>query len=120
MIKTSKQIRNNDDFLLPPDPERVMEGLRDTGYNFNTAIADIIDNSIAAEATKIDISIDLSPVGDITVFIADNGTGMDEEGLQNAMRYGSRQREDPSSLGKFGLGLKTGSTAFCRCLSVVS
>ena len=78
MIKTSKQIRNNDDFLLPPDPERVMEGLRDTGYNFNTAIADIIDNSIAAEATKIDISIDLSPVGDITVFIADNGTGMDE------------------------------------------
>ena len=120
MIKTSKQIRNNDDFLLPPDPERVMEGLRDTGYNFNTAIADIIDNSIAAEATKIDISIDLSPVGDITVFIADNGTGMDEYGFQNAMIYGSRQREDPSSLGKFGLGLKTGSTAFCRCLSVVS
>lgn len=120
MIKTNKQVTNNEDFLLPPDPERVMEGLRDTGYNFNTAIADIIDNSIAAEATKIDISVDLSPAGDITVFIADNGTGMDEEGLQNAMRYGSRQREDPSSLGKFGLGLKTGSTAFCRCLSVVS
>ena len=54
------------------------------------------------------------------VYIADNGTGMDEEGLKNAMRYGSKQRDDPSSLGKFGLGLKTGSTAFCRCLSVVS
>lgn len=97
-----------------------MEGLRDTGYNFNTAIADIIDNSISAEATQIDISVDLNPAGVLTVYIADNGTGMDEAGLQNAMRYGSKQREDPSSLGKFGLGLKTGSTAFCRCLSVVS
>lgn len=120
MIKTNTQVKDNEDFILPPDPERVMEGLRDTGYNFNTAIADIIDNSIAAEATKIDISIDLNPAGDITVYIADNGTGMDEEDLHNAMRYGSKQREDPSSLGKFGLGLKTGSTAFCRCLSVIS
>ena len=109
-----------EDFLLPPDPERVMEGLRDTGYNFNTALADIIDNSIAAEATRIDITIDLNPKEELTVYVADNGTGMDEEGLKNAMRYGSKQREDPSSLGKFGLGLKTGSTAFCRCLSVVS
>ena len=120
MIRTKKQTENNNDFLLPPDPERVMEGLRDTGYNFNTALADIIDNSIAADATKIDITIDLNPRGELTVFIVDNGTGMDEEGLKNAMRYGSKRRDDPSSLGKFGLGLKTGSTAFCRCLSVVS
>jgi hypothetical protein len=119
MIKTEKNEEVND-ILLPPDPERIMEGLRDTGYNFNTAMADIIDNSIAATATQIDITIDLNPKNELTVYIADNGTGMDEAGLQNAMRYGSKQREDPSSLGKFGLGLKTGSTAFCRCLSVVS
>lgn len=120
MIRTTKKVETSNDFLLPPDPERVMEGLRDTGYNFNTAIADIIDNSIAADATRIDISIDLNPKGDLTVYIADNGYGMDEDGLKNAMRYGSKKRDDPSSLGKFGLGLKTGSTAFCRCLSVVS
>lgn len=120
MIKTNKPVATNNDFLLPPDPERVMEGLRDTGYNFNTALADIIDNSISADATKIDIQINLDPTGELTVYIADNGTGMDEAGLQNAMRYGSKQRDDPSSLGKFGLGLKTGSTAFCRCLSVLS
>ncbi len=40
----------NEDIMLPPDPARVMEGLRDTGYDFNTAVADIIDNSIAAKA----------------------------------------------------------------------
>ena len=119
MIKT-KKVEDNNDFLLPPDPERVMEGLRDTGYNFNTALADIIDNSISAAATKIDINVNLNPKGEMSVYIVDNGIGMDEEGLQNAMRYGSKQREDPSSLGKFGLGLKTGSTAFCRCLSVIS
>lgn len=120
MIKTKKQIEENNDFVLPPDPERVMEGLRDTGYNFNTAIADIIDNSVAAGATKVDITVDLNPQNEVTVYIADNGSGMDDAGLKNAMRYGSKQRADPSSLGKFGLGLKTGSTAFCRCLSVIS
>ena len=109
-----------EDIEIPPDPERVVNGLRDTGYNFNTAIADIIDNSIAAEATKVDININLDPRNNLTVFIADNGYGMDMDGLINAIRYGSRKRTDPGSLGKFGLGLKTGSTAFCRCLSVIS
>ena len=109
-----------DPVVCPPDPERVIEGLRDTGYNFNTAMADIIDNSIAAHATQIDIHINMNPKGEITVYIADNGDGMNMEGLINAMTYGSKVRDDLSSLGKFGLGLKTASTAFCRALSVVS
>jgi hypothetical protein len=119
MIKKeeSKQL---DDIDLAPDPGRVINGLRDTGYNFNTAVADIIDNSIAAFATKVDINIDLNPQSELTVYIADNGCGMDMSGLKNAMKYGSDKREDPRSLGKFGLGLKTSSTAFCRCLSVIS
>lgn len=108
------------EFDNPPDPERVIEGLRDTGYDFNTAIADIIDNSIAAEASQIDIRINISPNNDITVYVADNGIGMNLEELKNAMKYGSKRRPDPSSLGKFGLGLKTASTAFCRKLSLVS
>lgn len=109
-----------EDIEIPPDPERVVNGLRDTGYNFNTAIADIIDNSIAADAKKVDININLDPKNNITIFIADDGYGMDMDGLTNAMKYGSRKRTDPGSLGKFGLGLKTGSTAFCRRLSLVS
>ena len=108
------------DFDNPPDPERVIEGLRDTGYDFNTAIADIIDNSIAAEASKIDILIDMDPQNEVTVYIADNGIGMNLSELRNAMKYGSDRRPDPSSLGKFGLGLKTASTSFCRKLSLIS
>jgi Histidine kinase-, DNA gyrase B-, and HSP90-like ATPase len=105
---------------VPPDPERTSEGLRDTGYEFPTAVADIIDNSIAAGANTIDVTLARDFGGAILVAVADDGCGMDRDGLINAMRYGSKRREDASSLGKFGLGLKTASTAFCRRLSVVS
>lgn len=101
-----------DDFELLPDPERIVNGLRDTGYNFNTAIADIVDNSIAANASKINIDVDMDPNMKIRVYIADNGCGMDLDGLKNAMKYGSKERSEKNSLGKFGLGLKTASTAF--------
>ncbi len=122
MIKTSLNEDNieTNEVICPPDPERIVEGLRDTGYNFNTAMADIIDNSIAAKATSVDIRIDMDPTGEITIYVADNGIGMDLAGLKNAMTYGSKVRADLGSLGKFGLGLKTASTAFCRSLSVIS
>lgn len=105
---------------VPPDPERIIEGLRDTGYEFNTAMADVIDNSIAAGASNIDITIAMDYGGAVAVSVADDGCGMDRDGLVNAMRYGSRQRASKASLGKFGLGLKTASTAFCRRLSAIS
>ncbi len=110
------------DELLEPDPSRTIESLRDTGYSFNTAIADIVDNSIAANATVVKIEVRLLPSEDIQpiVTISDNGCGMDNDGLLNAMKYGSKRRTDPNSLGKFGLGLKTASTAYCRKLSVIS
>jgi hypothetical protein len=106
--------------IVEPDANRMIEGLRDTGYEFNTAIADIVDNCIAARATLVNVIINMDYDGEIGVYIADNGIGMNEKGLINAMRYGSLQRPDRGSLGKFGLGLKTASTAFCRSLSVSS
>ena len=105
---------------VSPNPRRLIEGLRDTGYEFNTAIADIIDNSIAAEAGLVSVNVKMDYRGSVHVSIADNGHGMSREELVNAMRYGSDQRPNPASLGKFGLGLKTASTAFCRKLSVTS
>lgn len=109
-----------EDEVVNPDAGRMIEGLRDTGYEFDTAMADIVDNSIAAGATKIDVLLVQGFGGEVTVSVADNGSGMDRAGLLNAMRYGSQQRTEKASLGKFGLGLKTASTAFCRRLSVIS
>lgn len=105
---------------VPPDVSRIVEGLRDTGYEFNTSVADIIDNSIAAGAAHVDIRLAVDYAGQLLVSVGDDGCGMDREGLINAMQYGSRMRSDAASLGKFGLGLKTASTAFCRRLVVVS
>lgn len=111
---------DKEEIILEPDPARVMEGLRDTGYDFNMAMADLVDNSIAAHATVIKVYVNPLPNSDLKIYIADNGCGMTLEGLKNAMRYGSNRRAEASSLGKFGLGLKTASTAFCRSLSLLS
>ena len=119
MITDMQKIISEDIELLP-DPERIVNGLRDTGYNFNTAIADIVDNSISADATEVKIDINLDPNLNVNIYIADNGCGMNLDGLKNAMKYGSSERIVKNSLGKFGLGLKTASTAFCRRFAVLS
>ncbi|MCD8294058.1 MAG: ATP-binding protein [Clostridia bacterium] len=107
--------------LLPPYAPMLMESTRAVGYSVETAVADIIDNSIAASATRVDI--DFEPGLKPYIVILDNGCGMDEETLKNAMRYGSANSLDVRSsndLGRYGLGLKTASMSQCRILTVIS
>lgn len=87
-----------------------------------TAIADLIDNSITAGANKITITGSYKGK-DTAIFILDNGRGMDEGSLKNAMRLGSSSpldSRDKADLGRFGLGLKTASFSQCRKFTVVS
>ena len=106
----------------PPSAACLSASMRDLGYSLETAIADLIDNSISAGADKIDIICDVS--GELPlVVILDNGKGMTEEELLAAMRHGTdnpRQHRSPRDLGRFGLGLKTASFSQCRSLTVVS
>jgi len=113
-------VQSGEIVVVSPDPRRLIEGLRDTGYQSWTAVEDIIDNSIAAGAKNINILFKMDIDGKITVFFVDDGCGMTRDELIEAMKYGSKTRPNPASLGKFGLGLKTASTAFCRHLSLVS
>ena len=103
-----------------PDAARLITGLRDTGYDFYTASADIIDNSIAANATNINIDVLLFEDGRKVVYFGDNGDGMTTTQLWEAMRYGAPKRPSAKSLGKFGLGLKTASSACCKKFAVIS
>ena len=103
-----------------PDAPRLIFGLRDTGYNVRTAAADIIDNSIAAFADQINVEIVLRDDGRKLVYFGDNGGGMDAKGIFDAMRYGAAERENPESLGKFGLGLKTASSSVCLKYTLIS
>jgi len=116
-MNQKKDLPEEGDFR--PSAARLVESLRDTGYSKEAAFADIIDNSIAANATRVEIERQYM-MGEFRVIITDNGDGMSEEQLKSAMRYGSPRRHNPKSLGKFGMGLKTASTAFCRRLVVLS
>lgn len=108
------------DLINEPDAPRLIFGLRDTGYNVRTATADIIDNSIAAKADQINVEIALRNDGRKLVYFGDNGEGMDAKGVHKAMRYGAPERENPESLGKFGLGLKTASSSICLKYTLIS
>lgn len=111
-----------EEFDASPSAASLIEGLRDFGYTFNTSVADIIDNSIAASATHIDILATFS-CGIPRIAFVDNGHGMTGEGLRIAMRPGSQSPKDLRAkfdLGRFGLGLKTASFAQCRKLTVVT
>lgn len=107
---------------LPPSAASLTASLRDLGYSLETAVADLIDNSISADATDIRIFCDMSRVAPVLV-IADNGRGMTEGEVIAAMRHGAtdpRKKRGPKDLGRFGLGLKTASFSQCRRLTVVS
>ena len=104
---------------LIPSADRVVTSLRDLGYDFAQAVADVVDNSISAGASEIDINVTFEG-DDSSVTITDNGHGMTDSRLREALRYGSKREYDKTDLGKFGLGLKTASLSQCQRLSVGS
>ncbi|KQN74726.1 ATPase [Duganella sp. Leaf61] len=100
----------------------MIEALRGLGYSTATALADIIDNSIAAGAKNIDLHFDWNGKGSV-VRIEDDGRGMTEDQIDCAMRLGERNPLDSRAdddLGRFGLGLKTASFSQCRRLTVAT
>lgn len=105
-----------------PIASSLIETFRSIGYNFETALADIIDNSITAGASQITVSPQWEG-GNSYLSVVDDGCGMTNEELIQAMVPGSSNplasRSD-NDLGRFGLGLKTASFSQCRCLSVIS
>jgi len=106
-------------FDAPPSAARLTGSLRDIGYDFPTAIADLVDNSISAGATRVGVELVFVP-DDSYVLIWDDGKGMTPNALLEALRFGSRRDYRQNELGRFGLGLKTGSFSQCRRLTVVS
>src|SRR5579859_5477255 len=98
---------------ITPSAARLTESLRDVGYDFPAAVADIVDNSVMAGASQVDIAIEFAGE-DSRVVIADDGSGMSANGLIEALRYGSRRAYGDRDLGRYGLGLKTASLSQCR------
>ncbi|GAA3896613.1 ATP-binding protein [Streptomyces lacrimifluminis] len=106
---------------LDPYAEDLIESLRAFGYDLPTALADLVDNSIAAKAKNVHVSFCSDP-GEAWVAIVDDGCGMSEPELHAAMRFARNPRHirEQGDLGRFGLGLKTASLSQARMLTVLS
>jgi hypothetical protein len=105
-----------------PNPEFLIKSIAEQGYSLETALADLMDNSITANASRIEVltKIDEEP---FTLFISDNGNGMSKESLKRNMQFPSKSPEDSrdsNDLGRFGLGLKTASFSQTRAFTVLS
>jgi Histidine kinase-, DNA gyrase B-, and HSP90-like ATPase len=106
--------------FVEPSAAAMVESLRAFGYDLPTALADLADNSLFHCSRHLTIEFHWDGRSS-AIALADDGTGMDEPTLINAMRMGSRNpREwrDPGDFGRFGLGLKTASFSQCRRVTV--
>ncbi len=106
----------------PPSAASLSATLRDLGYSLETAVADLVDNSISAGANSIQIVCEISG-NEPWLGIWDNGSGLTSEELIVAMRHGAKNpndKRDLKDLGRFGLGLKTASFSQCRKLTMAT
>lgn len=107
--------------IVAPNVKNFIKSLRDIGYSLDIAIADIIDNSITAKAKNIYIHAHQEP--ELTLSIFDDGYGMDDLEVVEAMRLSSKDPDEireKDDLGKFGLGLKTASFSQCKKITIFS
>lgn len=108
--------------VVEPDPAALIQSMRSVGYDLATALADIIDNSVTAKAGNVYIRAAWDG-SESSLLIIDDGDGMDEDSLVEAMRPGTTKAagdRNSEDLGRFGLGLKTASFSQCKKLTVVS
>jgi hypothetical protein len=116
------QYNNLKSEVAEPNPEYLIKSIAEQGYSLESSLADLMDNSVSANADKIEVLIKMEQEP-FTLFIADNGNGMDEEILKASMQFPSNSPENNrnvSDLGRFGLGMKTASFSQTRCFTVLS
>ncbi|MFE1189402.1 ATP-binding protein [[Kitasatospora] papulosa] len=108
--------------VVAPRASALMDSLRAFGYDMATALADLVDNSLAASAREVRVEFNTDK-GASWVAVVDDGDGMMEIGLHEAVRFGGSgptAERQTGDLGRFGLGLKTASLSQCRVLTVLS
>jgi hypothetical protein len=108
--------------IANPNPEYLIKSIAEQGYSLETALADLIDNSITAGAASIEILINME-LEPFALYLADDGAGMYEDELRSSMEFPSSSLEldrKGTDLGRFGLGMKTASFSQTRSFTVLS
>lgn len=106
---------------VSPNARKLIDSMRFLGYENKSAICDLIDNSIDANSRNIWLNINRVNKDDFTIEIVDDGIGMSEKILSQALRFGSMtERSTRSDLGRFGMGLTTASISMGRRIHVIT
>lgn len=105
---------------LSPDDGKSGDIFSRLGYGIADAIADLVDNSVDANASKVHLRFVRGVESIHSVIIADNGDGMNDEELREAMRFGSRSSKSSQQLGKYGIGLKSASLSQAETVTVLT
>ena len=104
-----------------PNASRTFNALRALGYDLNSAVADVVDNSITGKVAATNVAVTFAfRNGQVVCRIKDDGCGMSQSELEEAMRLGVETDYEPGDLGKFGMGMKTASLTHCNMLTVIS
>lgn len=104
---------------ITPSASRLTTSLRNIGYDATTAVADLIDNSVSANARQVEVVIEHAGAQS-WILVADDGDGMSRRQVTEALRFGTRREYAADELGRFGLGLKTASLSQSKRVTVVS
>ena len=117
-------MKNN--FVSPVSSEQALESLRHSDFDFYTALFEIIDNSIQAEAQNIWIDFKYQSVSRsrdqlTSVFVLDDGIGMSSSTLYKCMIIGESTRfNDRDGIGRFGVGMTLAAISQCRRITCIS
>jgi hypothetical protein len=106
--------------VILPDPKGVLTALARIGYELEVALADLVDNSIDADASAILIRFFRTNDRLVSIAVVDDGLGMTEARLDQAMGFGADMGKGFEHLGKYGMGLKSASFSQCKSVTVVT
>lgn len=112
---------------VPINAVRVCNAIARIGYEPHSALMDIIDNSVAADAFNVRVIIELiegktiNQRNNVALYrTIDDGKGMDGDGIENAFKLGSDDNYKPNSLSKYGMGLKSAGFSLGTRIQVIS
>ena len=103
--KTSNEVKN---FELKFDKKFITRSLRGQNYDLETALSELVDNSIDAESNNIKITFPKKSERSESsrIIIEDDGNGMSEQQLVNSMTLGNDREYQDTEIGYFGIGMK--------------
>lgn len=119
---SEKEVKHASHKLLSPHPVYFIKSISEQGYSLSTAVADLVDNSVTAGAKRVELLINTN-ISPLRIFIADDGSGMTDDEITANMQFPSADLDAPragNDLGRFGLGLKTGSFSQSRKFTLIS